>query len=167
MENSSQLLIVRISTIESNWNFDSYYKIGLITLQNQQQRVLINAMSKKKYRHLILLWNPSYQTKGKHFLHLSSLSCFCCMHITEGLEVALQNMSWKLPRKANLSHILPCSVSLRCVSVAERMKWLHIVPQCYYVLSISITKVPLDFSPINAARGLLSSFNKTLLKSFI
>jgi len=51
--------------------------------------------------------------------------------------------------------------------MAERMKWLHIVCLNYYVFNISITKVPLDFSPINAARGLLSSFNKTLLKSFI
>lgn len=35
--------------------------------------------------------------------------------------------------------------------MAERMNWLHIVWPCYYVLNISITKVPLDFSPINAA----------------
>lgn len=54
-------------------------------------------------------------------------------------------------QKPNLSHILPCSSSLRGVSMAERMKWLHIVCLNYYVLNISMTKVPLDFSPINAA----------------
>lgn len=122
----------------------------------------------KKDRHLIFQWNPSPRNKGRRpFEDLSCPSGFRCMHIPQGLEVALRNISWKLPQKANLSHILPCSSSLRGVSMAERMKWLHIVWQCYYVLNISITKVPLDFSPINAARGLLSAFNKTLLKSFI
>lgn len=152
MENSSKLPIMCIKVTESNWIFDPLCETGRVVLQNHQNIILSSAMSRSADIWFSYGTRVSEMTR-KYFQHLSSESCFCCMHITQGLEVALQNISWKLPRKANLSHILPCSSSLRGVSMAERMKWLHIVWQSYYVLNISITKVPLDFSRLMQLEG--------------
>lgn len=58
---------------------------------------------------------------------------------------------------ADLSHMLPCGSALkRCQQASEEWSACVLCKGGYYVLKITMTKVPLDFFPIEHARGLLS-----------
>lgn len=61
-------------------------------------------------------------------------TCFSCVTLQKSiLRKAFFNINYELQQRAVLSHILPCSSSLRGVSTAERMKWpTHCLPQLLY-----------------------------------
>lgn len=112
-ESSSTLPIVYINTTKSNWFFDLLRKSELVAPQNHPNLVSTDAVSKNGDLCFPSGTRSSWNKGRNHSEDLSSPSGFRCMHITRGLEVVLRNISWKLPQKANLSHILPCSSSLR------------------------------------------------------
>lgn len=90
-----------------------FRKSELVAPQNHPNLVSTDAVSKNGDLCFPSGTRSSWNKGRKHSEDLSSPSGFRCMHITRGLEVVLRNISWKLPQKANLSHILPCSSSLR------------------------------------------------------
>lgn len=80
------------------------------------------------------------------------------VHLVEVKAPALQPVCFLPPPCSGRSfpHASPPLSPPKVSSQPERMKCLPIVLPNYYVLNISITKIPLDFSSIHSVRGLLS-----------